>query len=198
MREKIFQLADVLEAVFLDPIQFIDQWDSSKINWRLYKMLFSFFAALSISVGSHYISPPYSSGFYLPIIMGTIANYFALSILPLLSGSLIDSYAQTKERVGKSNMMSDYVSISIGILIMYAPFCIIAVSLGVQGFFASIVFLILAFVGLAILNSRAIKYIYDLKNKDAMKYSFQSLGILFVYPFIFNFYLTSYILNFTL
>ena len=130
--------------------------------------------------------------------MGTIANYLALSILPLLSGSLIDSYAQTKERVGKSNMMSDYVSISIGILIMYAPFCIIAVSLGVQGFFASIVFLILAFVGLAILNSRAIKYIYDLKNKDAMKYSFQSLGILFVYPFIFNFYLTSYILNFTL
>jgi len=95
-------------------------------------------------------------------------------------------------------MMSDYFSISLGILIMYAPFCIIAVSIGLQGFFASLVFLLLAFVVLAILNSRAIKYIYDLKSRDAMKYSFQSLGILFIYPLIFNFYLTSYILNFTL
>ncbi|MCG9873332.1 MAG: hypothetical protein MH321_00935 [Leptospiraceae bacterium] len=198
MREKIFQFADLLDSVFLEPIQFIDKWEASTFDWRFYKILFSFFSALSIAVGSYYISPPYTSGFYLPLILGTITNYFALSFLPMLGGSLIDSYAQTKERVGKANMMSDYFSISIGILIMYAPFCIIAVSIGLQGFFASLVFLLLAFVVLAILNSRAIKYIYDLKSRDAMKYSFQSLGILFIYPLIFNFYLTSYILNFTL
>ncbi|MCZ8239734.1 MAG: hypothetical protein O9346_00335 [Leptospiraceae bacterium] len=198
MRDKIFQLADLLDSVFLEPIQFIDKWEASKFDWRFYKILFSFFSSLSIAVGSYYISPPYTSGFYLPLILGTITNYFALSFLPMLGGSLIDSYAQTKERVGKANMMSDYFSISLGILIMYAPFCIIAVSIGLQGFFASLVFLLLAFVVLAILNSRAIKYIYDLKSRDAMKYSFQSLGILFIYPLIFNFYLTSYILNFTL
>ncbi len=198
MRDKLFRLAEILESVFMDPIQFIDLWESGKVVWKGYRQFFSIVSAISISIGSSYISPPYSREFYIPIVLAIVANYLVISFLPILVSSLVDSFAQGKERIGKSKLMSDFVGISVSTLLLYTPICIIFASVGLVGFLASIILLILSFALMAIINARAIKYIYDLKDRDALVYSFKAMGILIVYPMIFNFYLTSYIINFTL
>ena len=50
MRDKLFRLAEILESVFMDPIQFIDLWESGKVVWKGYRQFFSIVSAISISI----------------------------------------------------------------------------------------------------------------------------------------------------
>lgn len=198
MRERIFELADILDLAYLNPLQYINIWESSSIGWKFYSRFFAILAAFSLSVGTYYISPPYTTGFWVPVFLSTVANFLILLFLPTVLGSLLDNFAQSKERVGKSRMMVDFIGVSLSILILYSPICIIFQTIGIQGFGGSVLAMMIVFIGFGILNSRGMKYIYDIKDKDSLRYSLLSLGIVFFYPILFNFYMTSYILNFTL
>jgi hypothetical protein len=198
MRKRIFELADILDLAYLNPLQYINVWEESQIEWKSYSRFFAIFAALSLSVGTIYISPPYTTGYWVSLLLSTLANAFILFLLPTLLGSLLDNFAQSKERSGKSRMMVDFIGISLSSLILYSPICIIFQAIGLQGFGGSVLAMLIVFLGFGILNSRGMKYIYDIKDRDSLRFSLISLGFAFFYPFIFNFYMTSYILNFTL
>lgn len=198
MRQKLFELADVLDYALLNPLQFTNAWEDTNIAWGSYGKLFSVLAGFSLAIGTYYISPPYLQNYIVPILMGAIANALILLVLPLVVGSLMDHFAQERERNGRSKMMVEFAGITQVAFLLYAPLCILFQAIGLQGFFGSLVAMLLVFGGFAFLNSRGIKYIYDLKDQDAIRYAFTALGVSFFYPFLFNFYLTNYIMNFTL
>jgi hypothetical protein len=198
MRKYIFDFTDCLDLVFLNPLKFVSEWDTTNLNWKLFSKIAIIGASISLAVGSSYISPPYTKGFMVGIILATIANLFILMILPLILGSVIDYWAQGRERKGNAPMMVDFVGISIATLMLYAPICILFQTLGINGLGGSFLALIMVFISLALVVSRGVKYIYDIKDKDSIRFSIFALGVSILYPFLFNFYMTSYILNFTL
>ncbi|MCC5815748.1 MAG: hypothetical protein JJT78_13430 [Leptospira sp.] len=198
MRKYIFDFTDCLDMVFLNPLKFVSDWDSADLNWKLFSKIAIIGSSLSLAVGSSYISPPYTKGFIVGIVLATIANFLILLILPLILGSVVDYWAQGRARKGNAPMMVSFVGISLAILMLYAPICILFQTLGINGLGGSFLALLLVFIGLALVVSRGVKYIYDIKDKDSIRFSVLALGVSLLYPFLFNFYMTSYILNFTL
>lgn len=198
MREKLFELADCLDLTLLNPLEYPGEWMDRNLNWSLNGKWIAVFSALSLAVGSTYISPPYTKGFFIGVLIGSIANFFILLFLPVVLGAVLDYWAQKKERKGSAKMMVDFLSISISIFMLYAPLCILFQTLGLTGFGASLIVLVLNFAFFLLILSRGVKYIYDLKDQDSFRFALGAVAISFFYPLAFNFYMTSYFLHFTL
>ncbi|WCL50336.1 hypothetical protein [Leptospira sp. GIMC2001] len=198
MRDKLLQLTDVLDFAFMSPLGFIDAWEKQEISWVGYGRVFAILSAFSLAVGTSYISPPYTSGYIFPIILSTFANFAILILLPTIFGSLIDYFAQSKQRTGKAIMLRDFGNVSLSLFMLYAPICMILQAIGFTGLAGAFFAMITMFGFYLFVCSRGVKYIHDLKDSDAIRYSSYALGLSFFYPFLFNFYMTSFILNFTL
>jgi len=198
MREKIELLVENLDLVFLNPIHFPGNWDREGWGQLPLGKVLAFLSALSIAVGSVLVSPPYTQGSMLGILLSTIANFFILLTLPYVLGSFLDYLAQSRDRKGSAQLMVDFVTVAVSIHLLFVPLAFVFLLLGLTGFGAGFAILFLLFVGLGLVLTRGVKYIYDLKDRDALRYSFLSLGLSFFYPFLFNFYMTTGILNLTL
>ncbi len=97
MRDFFFDLVDVLELVFLDPLRYSEEVQeipfaaSPVSNW-----LFSILSALSLSVGMSILSAPYTISTISFLFFGFIANLFMFRFFPFFYALVADYYVQKK------------------------------------------------------------------------------------------------------
>ncbi len=84
---------------------------------------------------------------------------------------------------------------SVVLFVLFAPVCIVFHAVGLSGLGAGF-FLLLTFVILySLALSRGLKSIYELRNRDSLKFSFYALGLTILFPFLMNLYTATSILQ---
>lgn len=189
MRDFFFDLVDVLELVFLDPLRYSEEIQeipfaaSPASSW-----LFSILAALSLSVGMSILSAPYTISTISFLFFGFIANLFMFRFFPFFYSLVADYYVQKKGRSQKLLFLLMFARHSVVLFLLFAPVSIVFHAVGLSGL-GSGFFLLLTFVLLYCLAlSRGLKSIYELRNRDSLRFSFYALGLTILFPFLMNLY----------
>ncbi|TGL44648.1 hypothetical protein [Leptospira perdikensis] len=189
MRDFFFDLVDVLELVFLDPLRYSEEIQeipfaaSPASSW-----LFSILAALSLSVGMSILSAPYTISTISFLVFGFIANLFMFRFFPFFYSLVADYYVQKKGRSQKLLFLLLFARHSVVLFLLFAPVSIVFHALGLSGL-GSGFFLLLTFVLLYCLAlSRGLKSIYELRSRDSLRFSFYALGLTILFPFLMNLY----------
>ncbi|MDF3819696.1 hypothetical protein P3G55_07285 [Leptospira sp. 96542] len=196
MRDLFFDLVDVLELVFLDPLRYAEEIKEIPFaiapvsNW-----LFSILAALSLAVGMSILSSPYTIATLSFLVFGFFANLVMFRFFPFFFGILADYYVQRKGRMSKITYLLLYVRHSVVLFLLFTPIAILMQALGFSGR-GSGFYLLLLFLLLFGLNcARGIKFIYELKSRDSILFAFYALGLSILFPFLFNLYTASSVLQ---
>ena len=195
MNKNLFNFFESLEYTLINQIKFIEEIDKLFLKPQTVTIFIRLLAAFSISVGAVFLNPPYTKGFYGAIVFGTIADFLLLMILPFILGSLIDYFAQTKERPGRVRLMVVFADFSCVIYLAFFPMAVIFAELGILGI-GSYVILLFILTLLYLLNlSRGAKYIYEMKDRDSTRFVFISFAILSIVPLVFGIFFTSAIFS---
>ncbi|TGK80147.1 hypothetical protein EHQ31_16050 [Leptospira montravelensis] len=196
MRDFFFDLVDVLELVFLDPLRYSEEVQeipfaaSPVSSW-----MFSILSALSLSVGMSILSAPYTVSTLSFLFFGFIANLLLFRFFPFFYALVTDYYVQKKGRTPKLLFLILFARHSVVLFLLFAPVCIVFHSLGISGIGTGF-FLLLSFILLySLVLSRGLKSIYELRNRDSLKFSFYALGLTILFPFLMNLYTATSILQ---
>ncbi len=184
-----------LEYTLVNQIKFIEEIDKLFLKPQFASGIIRFLAAFSISVGSVFLNPPYTKGFFGAIVFGTFADFLLLTILPFIIGSLVDYFAQNKERPGRVRLMVLFSDFSVLIYLLFCPIAVILGEVGIFGVGAYILLLLILTIFYLLNLTRGAKYIYELKDKDSMRIVFLSFVIVSVVPLVFGIFFTSSIFS---
>ncbi|MCE9499649.1 MAG: hypothetical protein K8R21_03995, partial [Leptospira sp.] len=195
MKENFFRFVEAIEYTLLNQIKFIEEIDRLFLKPATAGSIVRLIASFSLAVGSTMLHPPYTKGFIATIFLSQLANFALLSVVPYIIGSLIDYFAQNKDRPGKVRLMvllTDYSSV---IYFLFLPLSVVFLQAAIHGIVAYILIFFLLTV-LYILNiSRGAKYLYDLKDKDSIKFAFFSFFITISLPIVTTIFFSSAILS---
>lgn len=102
MRDFFFDLVDVLELVFLDPLRYSEEIKEIPFAASpLSSWMFSILSALSLSVGMSILSAPYTISTLSFLFFGFIANLFLFRFFPFFMHWLLTTMC--KKRDGRKN-----------------------------------------------------------------------------------------------
>lgn len=196
MRDLIYDIVDLLEILFLEPFRYVDEMNeipfakSQSSNW-----VFSVIAAFSISTGMSLLTPPYTIASVGFLIFGFLANLIVMRFFPFIICVILDYYAQTKGRAAKVSLLLSFLRHIVLVFSIFGPISMIMVTFGVYGRGFGILLLILHFLLFALFLGRGVKYIYDLKDTDAFRFSYFALFIATGFPILFNIYTATTVLQ---
>ncbi len=196
MRNLIYDIVDLLEILLLEPFRYMDEvkeipFARKKIsNW-----LFSILSALSVSTGMSLLTPPYTVSTIGFLIFGFFANLIIMRFFPFILCVVLDYYAQNKGRDAKISSLLLFSRHSILIFSIFAPMAMILVSSGVYGRGFGLILLTVLFFVYTLFVGRGVKYIYDLKDKDAFKFAYYAFFITAGFPILFNIYTATTVLQ---
>ena len=195
MKDNFLRFIEAIEYILLNQIKFIEDIDRLFLKPSLAGSIIRLIASLSIAVGSTMLHPPYTKGFFATILLSQFANFALLTLVPYIIGSLIDYFAQNKERPGRVRLMVLLTDYSTVVYFLFLPVSVVFVQADIQGIGAYI-FLFAVLTILYILNiSRGAKYLYDLKDKDSIKFAFFSFFITISLPVVTSIFFSSAILS---
>jgi hypothetical protein len=196
MRDFIFDLVDLLEILFLEPFRYLDEIKEIPFARRkISNWIFSIISALSVSAGMSLLSPPYTIGTIGFLFFGFIANLIIMRFFPFFICVILDFYAQGKGRDAKVTFLLQFSRHTILVFAIFAPISLILISSGIYGRGIGILLLIAHFLLYGYMLGRGVKYIYDLKNRDAFRFAYLALFFTFIFPLLFNIYTASSILQ---
>ncbi|TGN17332.1 hypothetical protein [Leptospira idonii] len=196
MRDLFYDFVDLLEILFLEPLRYAEEVNeipfavSKSSNW-----LFSILAALSISTGMSLLSPPYTISTISFLIFGFISNLIILRFFPFFFGIVLDYYVHSKARNIRIGTLISFARHAVVVFVLFGSVAMILQSLGIYGVGTGLFLLSFLFIVYAVLVGRGAKYIYDLKDKDAIRFSYTALGITLLFPFLLNLYTATTILQ---
>ncbi|MDZ4728313.1 MAG: hypothetical protein SH817_19320 [Leptospira sp.] len=196
MRNLIYDIVDLLEIIFLEPFRYLDEMKEIPFaikpisNW-----LFSIIAAMSVSCGMSLLSPPYTVATVGFLLFGFFANLVVMRYFPFIICLIMDFYAQSKGRTNKVSLALNFSRHMVLCFSLFGPISLILVSFGVYGRGYGILLLIVNFMLYTFFVGRGIKYIYDLKDRDAFRFAYYGLFLTAGFPMIFNLYTATSILQ---
>jgi len=181
-------LLNNLYLVYFNPTEFPYFYEEYKS--RSSEFIVSILAAISISIGSIYINPPYNSLSEVLIFPLFIFHLFFMTIFPTLLAYLIDYKMREVNESGEILKMKSYTRYSIGIMSFFLPFSFIFTILGLKGALSFFIILILLFTLFLIITSIGSSAIYKVKVSQSFSCIANSCITIFFLPiFLFFFYL---------
>ena len=187
LKEKFEQILEILEAVTLNPYRFPELAKTRKKELGFISELVTVFASLGLSVGAVYMTPPYTKSWQISILVMSTVFYLFFRILPLLFAAFAD-HSIRKSRERKENVMLAVLAsrILLAVFILFTPFSVILVQSGLSGgrvYYALFVFFMLLYLYLA---AKMLSVLYELEFKATIAVVLKSLGLVFVFPLLFN------------
>jgi hypothetical protein len=196
MRDLVYDIVDLLEILFLEPFRYVDEakeipFAQNKIsNW-----IFSITAALSVSTGMSLLTPPYTVSTIGFLAFGFFANLIVMRYFPFIICIILDFYAQGKGRAAKVTTLLNFSRHTILLFALFGPIAMIMVSVGVYGRGYGMLLLFVNFLGYTLFLGRGVKYIYDLKDRDAFRFAYVALLLTAGFPLLFNLYTATTVLQ---
>lgn len=196
MRDFFFDLVDVLELVFLDPLRYSEEIKEIPFAASpLSSWMFSVLSALSLSVGMSILSAPYTISTLSFLFFGFIANLFLFRFFPFFYALVADYYVQKKGRSQKLLFLLLFARHSVVLFLLFAPVSIVFHAVGLSGLGSGLLLLLTFILLYSLVVSRGLKSIYELRNRDSLKFSFYALGLTILFPFLMNLYTATSILQ---
>lgn len=196
MRDWVYDVVDLLEILFLEPFRYLDEMKEIPFARRsISHWIFSILGSLSIATGMSLLTPPYTVASVGFLIFGFFANLIVIRFFPFILCVVLDFYAQGKGRAAKVTSLLSFARHSVLLFAMFAPVAMIMVSSGVYGRGYGLLLLFIMILLYAMFVGRGVKYIYDLKDKDAFRFTYYALMITAGFPILFNIYTATTILQ---
>lgn len=196
MRDFFFDLVDTLELVFLDPLRYSEE--VKEIPFAISPIsswMFSVLSALSLSVGMSILSAPYTISTLSFLFFGFIANLILFRFFPFFYSLVADYYVQKKGRSQKLLFLVMFARHSIILFLVFAPVCIVFHAIGLSGVGSGFILLLTFIVLYGLIIARGLKSIYELRNRDSIRFSFYALGLTILFPFLMNLYTATSVLQ---
>lgn len=196
MKDFFFDLVDLLELIFVDPLRYAAEVVEIPFATRpISNWLFSIFAALSVSTGMGILSAPYTFSTVSFLFFGFVANLIMFRYFPFFLTLVMDYYVRKKGRSQKTNFLLLFVRHSVIVFLIFAPITIILRALGLSGVGSGFFLLTILTILYALIVARGLKFMYELKDKDSFRFTFTALLVTIIFPFLMNLYTASNILQ---
>lgn len=196
MKDFFFDLVDLLELLFVDPLRYAAEVVEIPFAIRpLSNWLFSILAALSVSTGMGILSAPYTFSSISFLLFGFIANLIMFRFFPFFLAVVMDFYVQKKGRTQKTAFLLLFVRHSLVMFMLFAPISIVLQALGLSGVGSGLFLLITLIILYGFAIARGLKFMYDLKDRDSLQFTFTALLVTIVFPFLMNLYTASNVLQ---
>lgn len=196
MRDWAYDVVDLLEILFLEPFRYVDEAKEIPFARRkLSNWMFSIISSLSIATGMSLLSPPYTIATISFLVFGFLVNLLVMRYFPFIICLILDFYAQGKGRSAKISLLLNFSRHTVLVFSIFAPIAMIMVTTGVYGRGYGVLLLFFHFLLYALFIGRGVKYIYDLKDRDAFRFAYVALFLTVGFPLIFNLYTATTILQ---
>lgn len=189
MREWFLDVADIFELVFLEPFRYGDEIGEIPLSEKssLPRLVLAL-GSLSLAVGSSLLSPPYTIATFSVLVLAFLLNMLFLRLFVFFFAICFDFFAQKKGRTSHSKDFQRYLQYALAFFVLFAPVSILLSALGSYGTFSSVSLLFLFLLFFSIIVSRGGTFLYDLKARDSLQFTFMTMGLSAFFPFVFNLY----------